>query len=241
MPRLSCEGLKWGVVVALAAYSSIQLQGCFLGYRTLRYPSPEPVGVAHFVYPIERIAAAEPGHAGLKGFEYVCTMYILGPGAPTRDSVAFSVEGADFCFNSPTTGGVQSNRPLCMSSFGTTLSSHPVTFQAYVSGNGVALDQPRATLEVNGNSSAAGAQVQSAPYMGTAEEAPPGAKVSNPKAPLPEYEVPRWQLNFSFDQPCDPTAHYQLTITGITMHGRQVQVPPVDFSPHEESSPMVVD
>jgi hypothetical protein len=111
----------------------------------------------------------------------------------------------------------------------------------YVGGVGVALNEPRATLDVSGQSSTEVALVQSSPYADGIEEAPPNAKPSSmPGARILSYTLPIWKLVFYFDQPCDPDARYRLMITGITIHGREVQVPPVDFVPYREWRPMFI-
>lgn len=71
----------------------------------------------------------------------------------------------------------------------------------------------------------------------------PGAVLINPQA-APDsrmYSLPRKKLTFRFPQPCDPFAHYELTVGGIARDGTVVPVPPVRFEPFKEWRPMLVD
>lgn len=234
--RFSFSNVRSIVPVLMATCSILQLPGCYLGSRPVSYRSPEPVGVADAVYPREAIAA------GLKDFHSICTPRTYIGATPTRDSVAFSADGADFCFDSPIAGQTYNRQQLCASSFSVNLNSHPLTFRVYVSGDGVVLDQPKAKLEANGKSSTAAAQVRSAPFMVRAKQAPPGAKpLKSPGVSILLYEVPRWELAFSFDQSCDPDTSYRLTLSGITANGRRLKVPPVDFTRYREWLPVVID
>ncbi len=250
------EGRRWAARIALVVCSVLPLEGCYLGERPLTYPSPQPVGSYHFVDPGE-FHLGENAAADLTN----CRVgeMVVGTG-PTRNSVAFSAGGADLCFYSPEAGEapvtnknppgdrLESRHACIMGPFGVTLTRGPVAFRIYVSGDGVALNQPRATLEVNEQSSTVAAKVQYSPLAGGFDELPASLKQSakpiNPAARNSRfflYTIPRWELLFRFDKPCDPDAHYRLIITGITVHGSEVQLPPVDFYPYREWRPIMVD
>ena len=214
------------VVVGLTAVSIFQLAGCYLGPRRVTYPSPKPLSGERVVYPGEFATVDAQIAAGVIGFASLCGPHERGS---TRSAVAFMSRGVQLCFYTPNAG----DRLTCMSVYG--IGRHgPLNFEMYVSGAGVELNDPRATLNSSGQSLVSTAEIRDATYAGGLEEAPPGAKPIIPGAPHLIYSIARKELVFRFDLPCDPNTHYQLSVAGIMVKGREIQVPPIDFDPHSE-------
>jgi hypothetical protein len=219
---------------ALGACVLLLLAGCYLGERSLTYPSPHPSGGDRVIYPGEFVGVTQQTAAGVSEFASICRR--TRATGPTRDAVAFVIEGVELCFLTPS---VDDNH-LCVSAQGNAPGGSLI-FHAFVSGEGVAVGALRATLRVNGESAKAAGEVRSAPYASSAKNAPPDAKPLNPGAAYLLYSVSRQELAFRFDRSCDPSAHFRLAVSGITVHGHEVDVPPVDFDPYTEWRPIYVD
>jgi len=184
------------------------------------------MGGEHIIYPGEFRTAAAKISAGVKGFASLCSPLEHDT---TRSSVAFAYEGVNLCFYTPNAGDYLT----CMSVFGVG-RSRELKFIMYVSGVGFEVHDPRATLDVNGQSLTSSAEARDFSYGGGFEEASPGAKPINPGAPHLIYSIPRVELVFRFKLLCDANAHYRLSIQGIGVDGHGIEVPSVDFDPYTE-------
>jgi hypothetical protein len=207
--------IKRLVIVAIVAALSTPLSGCFIGPHPETYLAPVP-DVPSVIYPVEAIAH---GHPGVQTICFAPTNTVVAP--PSRDMAAFSFGAAKFCYLSPTVSG-QNNDPWqrCESTLAPDPINSPMTFRVFVSGDGVAVDKPSGTLEVNGQSITEAATVQSTQIMDNTRGL--------------GYQVPRWDLTFVFNQQCDPNQRYHLTVSGVTSYGRQIQVTPVGYDPYTE-------
>ena len=212
--------MKRTVIVAIVAALSIPLPGCFLGPHPVTYLAPMPADVPSVIYPIAEIAHE---HTGVRTICFAPTNAVVAP--PSRNMAAFSAGGAEFCYLSPTVSG-QNNNPWqrCESTLAPEPIDSPMTFRVFVSGDGVAVDEPSGILQVNGQTITETSTVQSSQTLGE-------------KNGL-MYQLPRWDLTFVFKQQCDPSQLYLLTVKGITFYGHQIEVPPVDFDPYTERFPM---
>jgi hypothetical protein len=228
--------VKRTVIVAIVAALSIPLPGCFMvGTHPVTYLVPVPADVPSVIYPREAIAHE---HTDVHTICFSPTIAVAAP--PNKDMAAFSADGAKFCYLSPTVSGQNNNpRQLCESSLAPEPIDSPMTFRVFVSGDGVAVDKPSGILQVSGQSITEAATLQSTQILGGIHDAPPGATPVDPQSPTPRYQIPRWDLTFVFKQQCDPSLQYQLTVRGITINGRQIQVPSVDFDPYTEPFPKV--
>jgi hypothetical protein len=207
----------------------LSLTGCYLGPQHLSYPTPVPSGGDRIVYAGDYRTIESQKAAGITGFESLCV-------SASHTSAAMTVGGVHLCFTTP----MASPCLTCMNVNGFTRRGL-LDFTIYVGGIGVALNSPRARLDLNGQTASAAAAVRDAGYASGPEEAPPGTKPLIPGAQVLIYPAWREQLNFHFDWPCDPAARYRLTLTGITLDGREVAVPPVDFEPYDEWVQTYVD
>jgi hypothetical protein len=204
---------KRPAIVAMATALSIALPGCFLGPHPETYLVPAPIDGSRVIYPREAIAHEHD----VQTICFAPTTTVVAP--PNRDMAEFSAGAAKFCYMSPTVSG-QNNNPQqrCESTLAPEPIDSPMTFRVFVSGDGVAVDQPSGVLQVNGQTTTEAANVQS--------------------TQLSTLQVPRWDLTFVFKQQCDPNQQYQLMVRGITSNGHPIQVPPVDFTPYTERFPM---
>ena len=214
------------------------IQGC----ATFTYPSPQLVVG-------DQIASIDPKVAAAQ-FGLSCPSSIRG----SRSQIAFSVQGkVGFCFASPivgdaTHGNLPHIKPCAHGPIGGVRGeSFGLIFQVYVRGKEVVLgvDQSLGTLETKGRSTTAKAQVQSRKYA----DMPPGTKVDGElrynvngswlsfAEASPHFSRVAYELQYVFDQACDPDADYRLTISGITIDGRALHLPPVDFAPYSEIVP----
>jgi hypothetical protein len=107
-------------------------------------------------------------------------------------------------------------------------------FQLYIGASDLEIRDAQATLDVDGKSFQSTAAVRDSPYGGGLDEATPGTKPINPGAATLIYSIPRTQLVFHFNQPCNPNASYRLSIAGITVDGREIEIPSVEFHPFSE-------
>jgi hypothetical protein len=212
--------VKRTVIVAIVAALSIPIPGCFLGTHPVTYLIPVPSDVPSVIYPREAIAH---GHTDVQTICFAPTNAVVAP--PNRDMAAFSAGGAKFCYLSPTVSGQNNNpRQRCESTLAPEPIDSPMTFRVFVGGDGVAVDNPSGILQANGQTITEAATVQSTQVSSIVDG------VMRP--------VPRWDLTFVFKQQCDPSQQYQLTVSGITLNGSRVQVPPVDYDPYADQFPM---
>lgn len=210
----------------MVGFVFILLGGCVYPPQKVTYPSPHPVGGVGVVYPGEFATVSAAISAGVKGFESLCRLRETGI---TRSSVAFKSDGVQFCVYTPDAGNVLT----CMSVYG--IERHgPLKFEIYVSGADAVFDHLRARHETSGQSLESIAEITDAPYAGGIEEAPPNAKPMYPGARVLLYSMPRKELVFRFSLPCDPNAHYRLSVAGLNVKGDAIQVPPVEFDPYTE-------
>ncbi|MGA9725364.1 MAG: hypothetical protein WBQ86_23105 [Candidatus Binatus sp.] len=208
--------MKRTIIVAIVSALSIPLSGCFLGPHPVTYLVPVSANVPSVIYPREAIAQ---GHTDVHTICFAPTTTVVAP--PSRDMAAFSAGAVNFCYLSPTVSGQNNNpRQRCESSLAPEPIDSPMTFRVFVSGESVAVDKPSGTLTVNGQSLTETATVQSRQILDSTRGL--------------MYQVPRWDLTFVFNQQCDPSQRYLLTVRGITSYGHQIQVPPVDFDPYTE-------
>jgi hypothetical protein len=222
------------LVVSLAA---VALAGCYYGNRPLTYPSPAPTQGERIVYP-----PVDPRGAGLSDFDQLCgERWTPAASGPTRSAVAFDSDGLQLCFMSPMVAGHRGEFSCIATAFDHVASRAGLIFHVFMLGSNLDLSNASATLEVGGGASSVAAEVENSPIGGSADM--PGAVLVNPQA-APRwrmYSLPRKKLTFRFPQPCDPFAHYQLTLGGIARDGAVVPIPPVRFEPFKEWRPMLVD
>jgi hypothetical protein len=222
------------IVVSLAAAA---LAGCYYGNRPLTYPSPVPTHGERIVYP-----PVDARGSGLTGFQQLCgERWIPAASGPTRGAVAFDSDGLQLCFMSPLVAGHRGEFSCMATAFNHVASHGNLIFHVFVLGSNLDVSRATATLEVGGSTSSAASESEDSPIGSSADM--PGAVLINPQA-VPRrriYSLPRKRLTFHFPQPCDPFAHYQLTLGGITRNGAVVPIPPVRFEPFKEWRPMLVD
>ena len=222
------------IVVSLAA---AVLAGCYYGNRPLTYPSPAPTQGERIVYP-----PVDPRGAGLSGFDQLCgERWTPAVSGPTRSAVGFDSNGLQLCFMSPMVADRRGESSCMATAFDHVASRGSLIFHVFILGSNLDVSKASATLEVGGGASSAAAEVENSPFIGSADM--PNAVLLNPQA-APRwrmYSLPRKKLTFRFPQPCDPFAHYQLTLGGIARDGAVVPIPPVRFEPFKEWRPMLVD
>lgn len=199
------------VLLALAAV--ISLQGCWLGNWPMTYLSPHPVGSGS---PVQVFTNC---YSGARFF------------TQTRASVG--VGAARVCFTSPRreVGDPRQDpvgsRALCAGFDwqAGTLREHRLIFDVVVEGEQLGADSVVASLETRGRTVTAIPWVRASPA------------VTNARFSLP----PKLQLMFVFDEGCDPTAEYRLTVRGVSGGGHGLDIPPVDFRPTTEYVPVGAD
>jgi hypothetical protein len=155
--------------------------------------------------------------------------------------VAFDRDGLHLCFMSPLVAGHGGEFSCMATAFDHVASRGSLIFHVFVLGNNLDLSTANATLEVGGSTSSAVAESEDRPIGGSSDM--PGAVLINPQAAQQwrVYSLPRKKLTFRFPQPCDPHAHYLLTLGGIAREGTVVPIPPVRFESFKEWRPMLLD
>lgn len=224
-------------LVIVASLAAAALAGCYYGNRPLTYPSPAPTQGERIVYP-----PVHAGGAGLTGFQQLCgERWIPAASGPTRGAVAFDSDGLQLCFMSPQAADHRGEFSCMATAFNHVASRGNVIFHVFVLGSNLDVSRATATLEVGGSTSSAASESEDSPIGSSADM--PGAVLINPQAVARWriYSLPRNKLTFRFPQPCDPFAHYQLTLGGIAQNGAAVPIPRVRFEPFKEWRPMLVD
>jgi len=209
---------------------------------------------AQFTYPSPRLegmtasAAFEPAD----DFKDSCRQHLLAVRGSTRSFVAFRVAGpASLCFTSPVdkTAIAQQEDTTCVKGvMGLHEGYEPLVFRVFVGGKDLSLDEAAATLETKGGAATAKGELKTdvdsyiddlpAPVdVGGARRYPVNGEMLSYAQASPYFKRPVDLLEFHFDQDCDPSAHYRLTLTGLAQNGRALAVPPVDFDPFTEDLP----
>ncbi len=230
-----CPGF-WSPVALLAA---VALSGCYYGNRPLTYPSPVPTQGERIVYP-----PPDTHGAGLtlSNFQQLCgERWTPVASGPTRSAVAFESDGLQLCFMSPLVAGANAEFTCMATAFDHVASRGDLIFHVFVLGSNLDLSRASATLEAGGRTTTAAGESVRMPIGGSTDM--PGAVLINPQA-APQwrmYSLPRQRLAFRFDQPCDPHAHYVLTLDNIVRDGAVVPIPAVRCEPFKEWRPMLLD
>ncbi len=247
----------WGTMVLL-----MSIQGC----ATFTYPSPQAVEGSQIVSVYPHNSETLPHFSGFAGL--LCPRLLravkhdamaLTVGGKVALCFASPTAGyyrLDSTGNHIVTSPLPSPEPAPCAGriFGKVYGEKSrLIFQVSVGGKDIALgvDQTLGTLEVNGRSTTVLPQVQTSEF----HEMPPSKSVDEKQlfnvngswqpytAEVLDYELthlkyPAYLLKFEFDQDCDPDAHYRLTIKGIKIDGSELHVPPVEFEPYSETSPI---
>ncbi len=235
---------------ALCIAAMASAPGCAAPFT---YSSPQPV--------LESVAVPvgyrEPGKPwAFAGIEALCQPILQGG---TRQRLAFSVAGTvGLCFRTPTTGshtspvnpGVHFDEPCVRGVVGGFRgSAHRLLFQVYVGAIAGILgaEQAVGVLQVEGASMLASATVTPVSFStlpagtligGTLRWDVDGAWLGFAQA-APHFERAGYLLTFAFQQTCNPDAHYQLALMGLTLDGSALAVPAVQFEPFREVLPKV--
>lgn len=199
MTSHNMAALARGHVLALA--TSLLLSGCIRLPERITYPAPRPLGGEHA---LSIRVMGRGGKAGQSDFASDC---FSNTTALVRDEVAFEVDGAQFCFQSPGPTTIHND----WSGQGRTVVA---LFSIYVGGPGIAVTGASGLLEWDNQSERASAEQ---------------TQVSMPRGG-------RLRLDFRFTGTAgvDPNGRYRLTVTGITIDGRSIAVPPVVFEPYND-------
>lgn len=211
-----CAPLTARIVFVLSACALAQ--GCYLGSWPMTYLSPHPVGGDSVILAGE---SQSPCNSNARFF--------------TRTWASVTVAGNRICFTSPKYESGDATHPadpetspfLCAGFKWQSgmLRQRRIIFVVTVEGDDLVYDQAVAVLDTRGRSTSAKPTVHLYPAVIT-----------------PKYTLkPKATLAFLFDEGCDVTASYRLTLNGIVAAGRALAVPPVDFEPVTETVPTGAD
>jgi len=232
-PVLRLLGSMWVLTLAMS------IQGC----KPVTYLSPQDVVGDRVVSVRPHYPETLPGFSGL-----VCSGQISDS---TRSEIAFSVDGVvGFCMTTPTIGSSASasNPGLAFPipcERGRTRevarNNGKLIFTMLIGSkvDGLEVDRTTGTLQAEGRSTTAKAQVQSRTFL----DMPQGTIVDGSWLSFADasrhFSRPAYLVTFSFDQTCNVDAQYRLTIDGVTINGRALQVPPIEFAPYSETVPAI--
>jgi hypothetical protein len=208
----------------------LALQGCYSIRVPVTYLSPVATEGDRIVYP-------PPNNRGygFSGFQSLCPAIVMPVDAqPTRVAVAFEISGVQLCFRSPghtqkCAAGALDHAP----------KGGSLIFQVLVLGRDLDLSNVRGLLEVNGRTSSALPDVTNSLIGASAHD--PDAQLGSPDPQGRLYTLPRKELSFRFDQPCDLQAHYALSVEGMRSNGTLLEFAPVRFEPRKEWRPVPFD